>query len=173
MSTDRWPRCWSICENCLWFGTCNWSIRYQCLEDEVRKNICTGDEDCRPYVTPPIPYGYSTDGSLIRPLLTHYQCYGHSINTLFDTWPMYSDQYVHWQLTKILAYTSVDTHFMTHDRWCLCYRSKILCNNLIILTCNIYICDNQSLKKLKYMKSWLPLGIIWVVMYLLSYLYPF
>ena len=61
---------------------------------------------------------------------------------------MYSDQYVHWQLTKILAYTSVDTPFMTHDRWCLCYRSKILirCNNLIILTCNIYICDNQSLK---------------------------
>ena len=30
----------------------------------VRKKICTGDEDCRPYVTPPIPYGYSTDGSL-------------------------------------------------------------------------------------------------------------
>lgn len=41
----------------------------------VRKKICTGDEDCQPYVTPPIPYGYSTDGSLIRPLLTHYQCY--------------------------------------------------------------------------------------------------
>ena len=95
---------------------------------------------------------------LIHPLLTHYQCYGHSINTLFDTWPVYSDQYVHWQLTKILAYTSVDTPFMTHDQWCLCYRSKILirCNNLLILTCNIYICDNQSLKKLKYMKSWLP-----------------
>lgn len=56
---------------------------------------------------------------------------------------MYSDQYVHWQLTKILAYTSVDTSFMTHDRWCLCYRSKILIrrNNLLILTCNIYICD--------------------------------
>ena len=93
----------------------------------------------------------------------------------FNTWPMYSVQYVHWQLTKILAYTSVDTPFMTHDRWCLCYRSKILirCNNLIILTCNIYICDNQSLKKLKYMKSWLPWGIMWVVMYFLSYLYPF
>lgn len=66
------------------------------------------------------------DWWLTDTLLTHYQCYRHLINTLFDTWPMYSDQYVHWQLTKILACTSVDTPFMTHDRWCLCYRSKIL-----------------------------------------------
>ena len=174
MLTDRWPRCWPIRENCLWFGTFNWSIWYQHLEDEVRKKNLY-----RWWRLSTICYTSDTlwvlDWWLTDRLLTHYQCYGHSINTLFDTWPMYSVQYVHWQLTKILADTTVDTPFMTHDRWCLCYRSKILirCNNLIILTCNIYICDNQSLKKLKYMKSWLPWGIMWVVMYFLSYLYPF
>ena len=35
------------------------------LRMRLEKKICTGDEDCRPYVTPLIPCGYSTDGSLI------------------------------------------------------------------------------------------------------------
>lgn len=36
------------------------------LRMRLEKKICTGDEDCRPYVTPAIPYRYSTDGSLIH-----------------------------------------------------------------------------------------------------------
>ena len=95
MSTDRWPRCWPICENCLWFGTRNWSIWYQRLGDEVTKKISTSDEDCWPYVTPLIPHGHSIDG-----LLIHCR---HTINaidtqsTLCLTLEWCSDRYVDWQ----------------------------------------------------------------------------